>query len=273
MDARRSAASAAIFAVAVAALAAFPGAYAQQGISMMAEADGDRLSISGITASDRTDITIKVTAPSFNVVQLGQVSPGADGTFSYDFNTGILSEDGWYTIEVRQGQSDRYHLKTEFEVMGGVVTQVEEAQSTRPGILAGTPEPRRDAGLVMMADGVIGTKTIMITGDTDRANEDIALTITTPTGDVVDIGQITPEADGTFAETIMVGDTWKEDGIYMLVGQQNQNPIYKVTTEVEIKDGLVIPEFGVIAVVVLAAAVLAVVAVTSRSRLAIAPRA
>ena len=41
---------------------------------------------------------------------------------------------------------------------------------------------------------------------------------------------------------------------------------------VEIKDGVIVPEFGTIAAMILAVAIVAIIAVSARSRLSIMPR-
>ena len=47
---------------------------------------------------------------------------------------------------------------------------------------------------------------------------------------------------------------------------------YQTTALVEIVDGHVIPEFGVIAVMILAVAIVSIIVVTAKTRLSIVPR-
>ena len=68
------------------------------------------------------------------------------------------------------------------------------------------------------------------------------------------------------------GPLWSQDGMYKISAQQGAASNYKTSTEVEIVDGHVIPEFGVIAVMILAVAIVSIIVVTAKTRLSIVPR-
>ena len=65
---------------------------------------------------------------------------------------------------------------------------------------------------------------------------------------------------------------WKQDGVYLITANQGSASEHKQTINVEIKDGLVVPEFGVIAVLILSISILAVIIFSTKSRLALTPR-
>jgi len=110
-----------------------------------------------------------------------------------------------------------------------------------------------------------------ISGTTDR-NGDISLTITAPNGNIVGVSQLSPSG-GSFMSTIEVGGPlWSQDGMYKISAQQGAASNYKTSTEVEIVDGHVIPEFGVIAVMILAVAIVSIIVVTAKTKLSIVPR-
>jgi len=60
--------------------------------------------------------------------------------------------------------------------------------------------------------------------------------------------------------------------MYKISAQQGAASNYKTSAEVEIVDGHVIPEFGVIAVMILAVAIVSIIVVTAKTRLSIVPR-
>ena len=116
--------------------------------------------------------------------------------------------------------------------------------------------------------------TIEITGQTTRTNYDVVFTVTAPNGNLVSVDQISPNSSGDFATDISVGGPlWSQDGMYTVTAQQgsgNSNFIDSVV--VEIVDGLVIPEFGTIAAMILAVAIISIIAISAKSRLSIVPR-
>jgi len=81
------------------------------------------IGISGNT--DRTDnsITLQVIAPNGNRVSVAQVMPDANGDFMTEFQIGgaLWKQDGFYTIEVQQGESSAYKDSVQVEVIDGAV--------------------------------------------------------------------------------------------------------------------------------------------------------
>jgi len=142
------------------------------------------------------------------------------------------------------------------------------------GILVPTqPSVTRDAGLEISADAVIGSTTIEITGLTDRLSQDVTLTVTAPNGNIVSIDQVSPMLDGGFTSVITTGGPlWKQDGFYTVTAKQYDSSLYTASTEVDIKDGVVVPEFGTIAAMILAVAIISIIAISAKSRLSIIPR-
>ena len=116
-----------------------------------------------------------------------------------------------------------------------------------------------------------GSNTINISGTTDRSG-DITLTVTAPNGNIVGVSQITP-SDGSFATTITTGGAlWSQDGLYTIKAVQGAASNYQVSAEVEVIDGHVIPEFGVIAAMILAVAIISIIVVTAKTKLSLVPR-
>ena len=244
------------------------------GLSLSADCSGSSCDISG--TSDRTDqdATMVVTASNGNIVQVGQLST-AGGSYSTTINVSGY-DDGTYTIAVNQGSSSKYNLSVDVDVSDGtsdssasVTNRVAEAaeESAVEETVIATP----GGGLTLTAGGVEGSTTIDISGTTDR-NGDITLTVTAPNGNRVSIDQISPSG-GSFMTTIETGGAlWSQDGMYTISAHQGTASNYQTSAEVEIVDGHVIPEFGVIAAMILAVAIVSIIVVTAKTRLSIVPR-
>ncbi len=87
------------------------------------------------------------------------------------------------------------------------------------------------------------------------------------------IDQIVAALDGEFMAEINVGGSiWKQDGTYTVTAYQNENPNYTDSQLVEIEAGVVVPEFGTIAAMILAVAIISIIAISAKSRLCVIPR-
>ena len=256
-------------------------AFAQnQGMSITATADkgSDTIMIVGQTISEITDVTIIVTSPSGNnVVAIGQISPD-NGSFDTEFKVGpTWSEDGFYTITASQSvvQNSLYTLNVEVEVINGMVVNDTFATESNieSDVFISEPKETRDSGLEINAEAEMGSDMIEITGTTDRLSTDITLTVVAPNGNIVSIDQVSPGLNGEFTSVLTTGGPlWTQDGIYTVTAKQIDSSAYTDSTEVDIKDGLVVPEFGTIAAMILAVAIVSIIAVSSKSRLSIMPR-
>ena len=257
-------------------------AFAQsQGMAITATSDkgSDTITVTGMTVSDVTDITFRITSPSGNnVVAVDQISPDENGEFALEFKVGSLwTENGFYTIEAMQSvvPGSLYNLEVLVEVTNGMTEKNSATLSNlETGIFTDIePNVAKDKGIEINAEAEMGSTTIVITGTTDRISTDVALTIIAPNGNVVSIDQVSPSLDGEFTSVITTGGPlWTQDGIYTVTAQQFDSSAYKALAEVDIKDGVVVPEFGTIAAMILAVAIVSIIAVSAKSRLSIMPR-
>jgi predicted secreted protein with PEFG-CTERM motif len=246
-------------------------AYAAAGMSLSAEGSGATVAISGDTDRTDQDATMVVTASNGNIVTVGQLSTSG-GHYSTTLNVSSL-DDGTYTISVNQGSSSKYNLSVSIDVSGGsssssasVSNMVAAAKED-----AGETEAASLGGLQLTAGGMEGSTTIDVSGTTDRSG-DITLTVTAPNGNIVTVSQISA-SDGSFATTITTGGAlWSQDGIYTIKAVQGAASNYQVSAEVEVIDGHVIPEFGVIAAMILAVAIVSIIVVTAKTKLSLVPR-
>ena len=243
-------------------------AYAAAGMSLSVDADYASGSISVSGYSDRNgDVTILVTAENGNISAVDQVSPSG-GSFSASL--GLADMDGSYTVTANQGSASMYKLSVEISSAspsGSAATGVEAAEVDEVVVTGETSEP----GLNLSATGVEGSSTIDVSGTTDRSG-DITLKVIAPNGNIVSVSQITPSG-GSFSVAIETGGAlWTQDGMYTISAHQGDASSYQKSAQIEVVDGHVIPEFGVIAGVILAVAIASIIAVSAKSRLTLVPK-
>jgi len=252
-------------------------AFAQTtGISVSATASegSNTISVTGNTKSHVTDITFTVLSPTLNVVSIDQITPDLNGNFATEFKVNSMwKENGFYTIKVEQSPhgSSLYKMSLRVEVTNGKTSETSVTQSNIDSkIFESNPMVRRSL-MIKEADSVAGSNTIAIFGITDSSST-ITIKVIAPNGNVVLVDQFAPilDSEGHFTKDITTGGPlWKQDGNYSIVAQQG---VDISSMEVGIKDGVVIPEFGTIAVMILAVAIISIIAVSAKSRLSIMPR-
>ena len=235
----------------------------------------DTITVTGKTYSDFTDVIFKVTSPDgTKVVEIGQATPDENGDFSLDIKTSMWKESGFYTILAKQGQSSFYTLDLEVQVVDGATKQTDERSTNLSTDIFADADIPQNIGLVLDPIMIeIGTTEFEVVGYTDKIEQSVTITVTSPeNGNVVEIAQVAPDLDGKFTANISVGPLWKEDGYYMVTAQQTTEPEYTDSTQIEILDGVIVPEFGAIAMLILAVAVVSIIIVSTRTRLRIIPR-
>ena len=264
-----------LLAGAVLAPSAWADAYVpDQGMEITAVASGDSplVMITGQSVKS-DDVLFSIWSPTNNLVKVDQVTPHSDGSFETTFNVASLTEDGLYTIVANQGNSDLYELRVQVGVFDGMADDTIATQSNfeRGSSMVGV-DLFEGGMIVMTADAMEGSDTINISGQTDITNLPVILTVTAPNGNVISVDQFIADDHGLFSVEILIGGSlWSQDGDYTVTASQDMAG-YETTVTVAIADGLVIPEFGTIAALVLAAAIVSIVVVSARSRLSLVPR-
>jgi predicted secreted protein with PEFG-CTERM motif len=238
------------------------------GMSLSADCSGSSCDVSGTTDRNDQDVTVVITASNGNKVSIDQLS-ASSGSFSTTWNVSA-SDDGTYTISANQGSSSKYSLSVSVDVSGG--SSDSSASVSNQIASAGAEETTAAAsGLSLSAGGIEGSTTIDVSGTTDR-NGDITLKVTAPNGNIISVSQISPSG-GSFMTTIETGGAlWSQDGMYAISAHQGAASNYQTSADVEIIDGHVIPEFGVIAAMILAVAIVSIIVVTAKTRLSLVPR-
>jgi len=228
-----------------------------------------------------SEVTIMCKSPGgMGVCGIYQLSVNSDGNFSVSINTAtfLMKKDGIYEFQANySGLADAtvsVELTNAIEtsetgtaVIGTAVTGTGEA---------GTGEAGTDEGsFYKLAPGQIeyditcnASPAFFANADDDSivilldATDDGILTIT------LHDELIKPFDDGTFV--VIVDNQVMQD--FTQIGNTLTIPCLAGTEKIEIHGSWAIPEFGVIAVMILAVAIVSIIVVTAKTRLSIVPR-
>ena len=260
-------------------------AFAEQGFSVSAIASegSGHIDISGYSGSvSGNAITLTVVAPNGNIVAIDQLSPNDHGEFSTVVGVGSLwGQDGTYSIKIQSGGASLYSANLDVDVANGVTAETNVSVDS-VGLYGDDNEMTHGAdayvtesssGLTISADAIEGATNIGISGSTDRTSSTVIVTVIAPNGNIVTVDQLTPGSDGSFSTDIGVGGPmWSQDGIYTVTAQQGNADLYQASVEVDVADGVVVPEFGTVASLVLVVAIASIIILSAKGRLSIAPK-
>ena len=210
-------------------------------------------------------ISIMVLAPNGNVVSIDQVMVEPDKTFGTELSAGgsLMKQGGEYTVQVLYGTENRT-AETTFSFAG---SSISPAAGTKIKV-AGTE--------FMVGYKITGGKLISITPDVDSNSLIIAI-------DATNDGQLTITLPRELIDAKIGAD---DDDFFVLVdGEEVDFDETKTSTdrtlvisfpagaeEIEIIGTHVVPEFGAIAALILAVAIISIIAVSAKSKLSIMPR-
>jgi predicted secreted protein with PEFG-CTERM motif len=230
--------------------------------------DGDKVMISGSTQDyiSDTPITVRIISPIGNIVKVDQVDLGSDRTFSTSITaTGALwQEAGAYTVKVQYGSPDRT-AQTTFQFAGSSTggsgntikvdgTDLSVKYSITNGKVLGIKADIQSKSLIVSiqttGDGVL-TVTL------PRA----LINATLPTGQDDKYYVLVDNQEADFQET----STTTTDRTLSI-------PFTDGTEEIEIIGTQIIPEFGPIAALVLAIAIVSIIAVSAKTGLRFMPK-
>lgn len=243
-------------------------------------ADGEVIMVTGEVRDlfAATPVAIIVTAPNGNVVTVNQITVNPDKTFSTELTAGgLISTEGTYTITVQYG-SDSRTASTSFEFGGAMIGPGDEMEDKEITVVPS----EGNVPIVDNEEHAIGFE--LTTGDILSVTPDVdsnALVIAIATAE-----------DGSLTVTIprTVADATRDDGTddqYFVLVDGEEVDFEETVTETEreltidftagaeeimIIGTWVIPEFGTIAVMILAVAIVSIIAVSARSKLSIIPR-
>jgi len=235
--------------------------------------DGETVSITG-QVSERLSgypVTVQVIAANGNLVTVKQLDVSEDKTYGTDITAGgsLWSSQGTYTIKVLYGTNART-AETTFEFSGS--TGAAPSGKTFP--VTGNPEwligYSIKGGKIISIEPDVSAKSLMVTIETTSDGE-VKLIIPREvidarsgpdgkSGDDVDFFVLVDGSEVDFDETTTASD------------RTVTIPFDDGTSQIEIIGTWVIPEFGTMAAIILAVAIVSIIAVSARTRLSIMPR-
>jgi len=201
-------------------------------------------------------VTLTVVSPIHSVVTIAQLDVAKDGSFETTLNTGgeIWKQNGTYTIKVNYGTAGKSN-KVFVELTGESSIGSSNCGSSEIDV-EGNCVPYSISGGKVVGISVNSNSNSLIVRIS--ANENGIFTLT-PAKSVL---------DGIFM-VLVDGQQW--DDVEISGGQVTV--MFPAGTEkIEIIGTKVIPEFGAIAAMILAVAIISIVAISAKSRLSIMPR-
>ena len=238
--------------------------------------EGDVILVTGEVRDlySQTPVSVIIKAPNGNVVRIAQETVGADKKFSLEHTAGggLMKTEGTYTITVQYGTENR-SATTTFGFIGG---------STSNPIPVDPPVKITDTTISvegstdLITYEITGGKITSVMPDVNAnsliiaidATDDGSLTITIPRS--VLLAEINGEDDDLFI--LIDGEEIDFDEIISSTGRTLTIPFPTGAEEIEIIGTWVVPEFGTIAAMILAVAIISIIAVSAKSRLSIIPR-
>ena len=232
-------------------------------------------------------LSLIIQSPNGNIAYIGQMTVNSDNQFSTEINPGgqYWKIPGTYTIQITQNENNQ--VKTSFEFKGIInVPENELEQNIVEDIVTDDP---------VIIDSIVTATTLTIQESTDLISYEITngkITNVIPDLDAVSL-LIDIEAinDGSITLTIprsvldaTIND--KDDEFFVLVDGEEVD-FEEISTltdrtltieflagseQIEIIGTFVIPEFGTIAAMILAVAIISIIAISAKSRLSIVPR-
>ena len=237
--------------------------------------EGETISISGEIKNmiESNQISLIIQSPIGNIVALDQMTVGADKQFSTEIKLGgkLMKEEGTYTIKVTQDENNQATTSFEF----GGVSSSNELDIIIDSTVTATTVTVQDSKDLMYYE-ITNGKIINIIPDMDAKSLLIYI-------EAWDNGSITLTIPRSVLDATINGE---DDEFFVLVDGEEVD-FEEITTstdrtltieflagaeQIEIIGTFVIPEFGTIAAMILAVAIISIIAISAKSRLSIPSR-
>jgi predicted secreted protein with PEFG-CTERM motif len=220
-----------------------------------------------------SQVSIQVFAPNGNLAYVAQVSVNSDGNFSTTINTASLKSDGTYMIKAQYGKLADVTVSVE---LTNAIEASEIGTAVAGTTVAGTTVtgPSGESFYKLGAGQIEYDVTCNTTpGFFANADDDSIVIYLDPTDDgiiTVTLHEelIKPFEDGTFV--VIVNNQEMQD--FTQIGNTLTIPCVVGTEKIEIHGSWAIPEFGVIAAMILAVAIVSIIVITAKTRLSLVPR-
>lgn len=209
-------------------------------------------------------VILTVIAPDGEVVYSPELPFDNNGVFKRLIHPTLPSfKNGVYTVIASHEDTEKT-AQIQFTVTGSSIIPKEYPVEKEPEII------EKPSAITLSTKTIFGDDKIIVTGSTTSSTTDITFTVTSPNGNLISIAQVTPGTNGEFSTEIKTGGPmWKEDGFYTITANQGLSSEHKQSVKVEINNGLVVPEFGPVAFMILAVSIISIIAISSKSKLGI----
>ena len=225
-----------------------------------------------------SEVTILCKSPGgTGVCGIYQLGVNSNGDFSLSINTStfLMKNDGTYQFQAQ------YSSLADATVSVELVDAVETSESSETGTDIGTAitgQIETETGESVLYKLGAGQIEYDMTCDADPAffansDDDSIIVYLDPTSDgiitlTLHEELIKPFEDGTFV--VIINNQEMQD--FTQIGNTLTIPCLVGTEKIEIHGSWAIPEFGVIAAMILAVAIISIIVVTAKTRLSIVPR-
>lgn len=231
------------------------------------------ITVSGYVANLRGDapVTVTVISPQGNIATVQQVEVSEDNTFETMFSTAgaLFKENGMYTIRVQYGPQE-INDKAMVELVGEAATEESACGDGELAVRGGGDVfcvPFEASGAIVTSASANGaTKSLTLKIETEG---DGSISLAIPR-DVLDATE-----DGSDVDFIVLVDD--EEADFEEVDSDDSTRMVDITfsdgaSQIEIIGTYAVPEFGTMAAIILAVAIVSIIAVSARTRLSISPR-
>ena len=231
------------------------------------------ITVSGYVANLRGDapVTVTVISPQGNIATVQQVEVSEDNTFETMFSTAgaLFKENGMYTIRAQYGPQE-INDKVMVELVGEAATEESACGDGELAVRGGGDVfcvPFEASGAIVTGATVnSATKSLTLKIETEG---DGSISLALPR-DVLDATE-----DGSDVDFIVLVDD--EEADFEEVDSDDSTRMVDITfsdgaSQIEIIGTYAVPEFGTMAAIILAVAIVSIIAVSARTRLSISPR-
>jgi predicted secreted protein with PEFG-CTERM motif len=218
--------------------------------------------------AEGSEVSIQVFAPNGNWVDVAQVGVDNGGNFSAEFNTTSWGSDGTYLIKAQYVDAE---TTVSIELTNAIEASETDVTAITGTAVTGTAgESFYELGAGQIEYDITCNAT---PGFFANADDDSIVIYLDPTDDgiiTVTLHEelIKPFEDGTFV--VIVDNQEMQD--FTQIGNTLTIPCLAGTEKIEIVGSWAIPEFGVIAAMILTIAIISIIVVTAKTRLSLVPR-
>ncbi len=231
----------------------------------------DTIMVEGQVANFRpgTDVSLTVIGPPpfRNLIAIAQVSPGSDGSFRTTLNTAgsPWKYDGTYIIKVTYGQ-ENVNNRISVQLTGGIVGLPTVSCDAGEVAASGQCIPYSiSGGTVISAIINVGTTSLIVNLQTTDSGE---IVLDLPRN-VIDAKRGTSD-DQFFV--LVDGEETSFDETKTSSSRSLTIQFPAGAEEIEIIGTFAIPEFGTIAALILAVAIISIIAISAKTRLNVLPK-